>query len=305
MQPQEADRMDCSVLFADVAGSTALYERLGDERAFPLIGECLRTMAACTVEAGGRVVKTIGDAVMAVFPQADDAAGAALQMQARVEALGAREQVPLGLRIGFHHGPVVPQGEDVFGDTVNLASRLCDLASRGQIVAARPTAALLGGPAAATLRELYAVPVKGKAEEVELVELAWQQGRDSTMLIPSRRERAASAASTLELELGPSHLSIGPQRRKVTVGRDLECDFVVHDAGVSRAHAMIERRRERFVLIDHSANGTYVSFEGQPELRVQHEEITLVGRGWLCFGRPRAEASTMLAFRCAGGADAG
>jgi adenylate cyclase len=66
--------MECAVLFADVAGSTALYERLGDERAFSLVESCLATMATCTAEAQGRVVKTIGDAVLSVFGSASAAA---------------------------------------------------------------------------------------------------------------------------------------------------------------------------------------------------------------------------------------
>jgi hypothetical protein len=82
------------------------------------------------------------------------------------------------------------------------------------------------------------------------------------------------------LELGDKHIEMGPQRRKVTLGRDLEADFTVRHGSVSRAHAMIERRRERFVLVDHSSNGSYVSFDDKPEMVVHHEELTLVGQGW-------------------------
>ena len=91
---------------------------------------------------------------------------------------------------------------------------------------------------------------------------------------------------------------MGPQRRKVTFGRDLEADFTVRDKSVSRAHAMIERRRDRFVLVDHSSNGSFVTFEGRPEMRVHHEELTLVGHGWIAFGQPRAEAAQVAEFHC-------
>ena len=84
-------------------------------------------------------------------------------------------------------------------------------------------------------------------------------------------------------------------------GRDLEADFTIRDRSVSRAHAMIERRRERFVLVDHSSNGSFVTFEGRPETRVHHEELTLVGHGWLAFGQPRAEAVQVVKFRCVDG----
>jgi class 3 adenylate cyclase len=290
--------MDCAVLFADVAGSTALYEVLGDERAFALVETCLATMSECTTEVRGRVVKTIGDAVMSVFRSADDAAAAAAAMQLRVDELGPTVGVRLGVRIGFHFGPVVARDADVFGDTVNLASRLCDLASKGQIITDRDTAARLSGVWAARLRELFSIPVKGKEQEVDLVELTWQTSTEEKTAIFIRPAKADAGRALLELDLDDAHIEMGPQRRKVTVGRDLEADFTVRNPVVSRAHAMIERRREHFVLADHSSNGTFVTFEGKPEIHVHHEELTLVGHGWIAFGQPRAEAAQVAEFRC-------
>jgi adenylate cyclase len=289
--------MDCSVLFADVAGSTALYDLLGDERAFALVDNCLSTMAECTSEFHGRVVKTIGDAVMSVFPSADDAAAAATEMQFRVARLGPAAGVRLGVRIGFRHGPVVDRDNDVFGDTVNLASRLCDLASKGQIVTDRETARTLPAVHTPNLRTLFSIPVKGKEQEVELVEIVWEEAsHDRTVIATAPKAKAGWAR--LEFELEGSRIEIGPERRKVTIGRDHEADFTVRDPNVSRAHAMIERRRDHFVLADHSLNGTFVTFEGREEMRVHHEELTLVGRGWIAFGQPRAEAAQVAEFRC-------
>ena len=65
-----------------------------------------------------------------------------------------------------------------------------------------------------------------------------------------------------------------------------------------RAHANIERRRGHFFLVDHSANGSYVTLEGKPEMHVHREELTLLGHGWITFGRPRAEALQVVEFRC-------
>lgn len=290
--------MECAVLFADVAGSTALYEVLGDQRAFALIEGCLSAMSACTADVHGRVVKTIGDAVMAVFRTADDAATAAAAMQLRVDALGPPVGLRLGLRIGFHFGPVVAHDHDVFGDTVNLASRLCDLASKGQVVTDQGTAARLSPVHAASLRKLYAIPVKGKEQEVDVVEFEWAPASAEKTVIFAPSAGAAAGRARLALDFAGSRVEMGPERRKVTVGRDLEADFTVRDPCVSRAHAMIERRRDRFVLVDHSSNGSFVSFEGRPETRVHHEELTLVGHGWIAFGQPRAEAAQVAEFRC-------
>lgn len=293
--------MECAVLFADVAGSTALYEVLGDERAFSLVDRCLAVMGDCTAQAGGRVVKTIGDAVMAVFPDPDAAAGAAIAMQEGVDQLGPQEGVRLRLRIGFHHGPVVEREGDVFGDTVNLASRLGDLASKGQVVTDEATARRLGPLHAPRLRPLFSVPVKGKEAEIALVEIAWQAPGEEKTIITASRSATPAGHALLKLKMNENHIEMGPARRKVTVGRDLEADFTVRDRSASRAHATIERRRERFVLADHSSNGTFVTFDGKPEMRVQHEEMTLVGHGWIAFGQPRAEAIEVAEFQTAEG----
>lgn len=291
--------MECAVLFADVAGSTALYELLGDEPAFALVEDCLATMSACTAEFHGRVVKTIGDAVMAVFDRADEAAAAAAEMQARVAGLGQPRGVQLGVRIGFHFGTVVPRDDDVYGDSVNLASRLCDLASKGQIITDQETARRLSGLHAASLRALFPIDVKGKAQEVELVEVLWQAAsQEMTAIVATPVPPDAADWAHLELALGDLRLTMGPERRKATFGRDHEADFTVRSPTVSRAHAMIERRRERFVFVDHSLNGSFVTFEGKPEMKVRHEELTLVGHGWIAFGEPRAQAQQVVEFHC-------
>lgn len=291
---------DRAVLFADVAGSTSLYEILGDKNAFALIEKCLETMGQCTSELHGRVIKTIGDAVMAVFNTADDAAAAAAEMQLRVSKSGKESGAKLGLRIGFHYGPVVDQEKDgdVFGDSVNLASRLCDLASRGQIITSGETAQQLSTLFAGNLRKLYAIQVKGREKEVDLIELIWESATEELTAITAPLAKSAGNA-VLVLELGGTRADVGPDRRKVTVGRDHEADFPIRDDRVSRAHAMIEHRRGHFFVVDHSGNGTYVTLEGQPEMHVHREELTLLGHGWISFGRPRAEAQQVVEFRVA------
>lgn len=289
--------MDCTILFSDVSGSTALYEIMGDERAFALIERCLAMMSRCVTQSGGRVVKTIGDAVMAVFPEPDAAAAAATEMQLEAERLGRDAGARVGLRIGFHHGAVVEQDSDVFGDAVNLASRLCDLAARGEIITSKETAQRLSRLFAPNLRILYPVAVKGLQREVELIELVWQGGgteRTAIATLPPTR----AAAQALELHREGVRLELGRERRKVTFGRDHEADFLLRDRMASRAHAMIERRRDRFILADHSANGTYVTLGEEPELVLRREEMALRGHGWIAFGQPRAQSREAVEFRC-------
>lgn len=289
--------MNRAVLFADVAGSTALYEVLGDEAALALVGRCLAEMSACTEAAGGRVVKTIGDAVMAVFPGPDEAAGAAAAMHQRVQALPAPPGVHPALRIGMHFGPVLEQGGDVFGDTVNLAARLGDQATRGQTVVTRETAACLGERFAAGLRPLFSVAVKGKAAELQLAEIEWQAPSDERTLIALPHGTPAAPPPELQLQLGERRWVMGREQRKLGIGRDAGADLVLQGRSASRSHATLERRRERIVLVDHSANGSYVSLDGRAELKIHREELMLAGHGFIGFGDPRAQAPQVLEFR--------
>jgi class 3 adenylate cyclase len=160
-----------AVLFADVSGSTRLYESAGDAVAHGAIDRCIAALRGATEAAGGRVVKTIGDEIMALFASPDAAAGAAAAMHAAIGTLPAVNDIRLAVRIGFHAGPVIQRDGDVFGDTVNVAARLVELARAEQILTSAETAAQLGGLYRAWTRQLYSIAVKGKTEELELCEL--------------------------------------------------------------------------------------------------------------------------------------
>jgi len=127
-----------AVLFADVSGSTALYEKLGDRAALAAVESVLNLLKRAVAVQQGRVVKTIGDEVMAVFESADAALQAAVDMQTQVTELPAVGDVCLGIRVGFHAGPVLEERGDVFGDAVNTAARLAGLANGGQIITSGP-----------------------------------------------------------------------------------------------------------------------------------------------------------------------
>src|SRR5256714_15263333 len=133
-----------TVLFADVSGSTKLYEAAGDAAALTAIGRCIDHMRKAAESTGGRVVKTIGDEIMALFPSPDAAAGAASEMHATIEQLPEVGGARLGVRVGFHSGPVIQREDDVFGDTVNMAARLVEQAGEGQSPTSPRTARALG-----------------------------------------------------------------------------------------------------------------------------------------------------------------
>ena len=270
-----------AVLFADISGSAKLYETLGDAEALATVERCLAIIKQVCTDTGGRVIKTIGDEVMAVFPGADGAARAATDMQARVSAQRTSRGTPIAIHVGFHFGPVLEDGSDVFGDTVTVAARLSNLAKGGQVFTSKETVAELPAAMRARTRDQQTQSMKGKQQDVSLFELVWQETEDELTALSTRVElRPAS----LKLRHGGQELELSDKRASLSIGRDPQNDLVIGDRKASRMHARIERRRDKFVLIDHSSNGTYVTMENEPEIALRREEIVLRGHGHVSFG---------------------
>ena len=180
------EKATLAVLFADVSDSTRLYEKMGDTAAFGQVNDCLQMISEATRQFGGWVIKTIGDGAMCAFDKADAAAQAASEMQQRIAQRPAAPGKPkLTIRIGFHFGSVLREGQDVFGDTVNIAARMAGLAAPDQIIMTGATAAKLSAAQYWEVRRLEALAVKGKAEAVDVHELMWQHTGART-LVPGR-----------------------------------------------------------------------------------------------------------------------
>jgi adenylate cyclase len=288
---------ETTVLFVDVSGSTRLYETAGDAVAHAAIDRCISIFTEKTRAAGGRVVKTIGDEVMAVFPDPGCAADAAVEMQLAIAGTDPVGDTKIGIRIGFHHGPVVERDGDVFGDTVNVAARLSTLASKGQVMTSRESIERMTPAQRNMSRRLYNIGVKGKAQEVDLYEILWEQGAEQTTLA-SQRTIAQPANGRLRIKYLDNEMVLPGNAGTLTLGRDKTAGIVIVDRMASRSHAKIESRIGRFVLQDHSANGTFVTFEDEHEMVLRREEVVLRGRGYIAFGQPRATANGVLEFTC-------
>jgi len=167
-----------AILFADISGSAKLYESLGDAEALSTVERCLAIIRQACIDSGGRVVKTIGDEVMAVFPAADGAARAATDMQARISAQQTSRGTTLAIHVGFNYGPVLEEGDDVFGDSVTVAARLSNLAKGGQVFTSAQTVEGLPPALRARTRSQQAHTVKGKQKDIDLFELVWQETED-------------------------------------------------------------------------------------------------------------------------------
>ena len=287
-----------AILFADVAGSSGLYQNHGDALALAAIERCLAVLAAVTVECRGRVVKTIGDELMAVFNSADDAFCAAREMQWRVNDVPACGGDKLAVRIGFHFGQALQQDDDVFGDSVNVAARLVELAKAGQIITSARTMESVDRVHAAHARKLSTLKLRGMEREETLYEGLWHDNDNITTLLSGVMPQPPAGAR-LELRYAGVAVDVDPATQHMTLGRDPKSEVVVTSRKASRVHARIERRRDKFILIDQSSNGTYVTDENGRETVLRMEEMALRGRGLVSFGEPvTSRAGELLAYTC-------
>lgn len=293
------DRDWRTVLFADLVGSTAAYEKLGNAAAKTAVEKHMRSLTRAVHAQRGEVVKTMGDAVLACFSGADAAARTAIQMQndARAAAPGDSS---FGVRVGFHFGEVIYEKTDIFGDAVNTGARLTDAARGGQILTSDVTVSKLSPEFASKTRAFDLYKFKGKSQEVRVFELLWEQQAEITRMAT----RAAGPAdgrqyTKLRVKVGLRETLLIPERTPATIGRDAGCAVVVLASLASRVHAKIEYQRGKFVLADHSTNGTYVTSEDGREVFLRRETMPLVGKGVISLGCPLMEqTSEPVKFTC-------
>lgn len=192
-----------AVLFADICGSTALYDQLGNEAALNMITRTLNLLKQEVARHQGTLIKTIGDEIMCTFPNALRAAQAARAMHLVVDAEKPGGEHPIAVRIGLHFGDVILKANDVFGDTVNVAARIASITRARQTMTTQEVIDVL--PADFGFR---AVPItrasfRGKQDTLEVFQLLWEaedslSGRigDST----SRRQKESGENSSSRLE---------------------------------------------------------------------------------------------------------
>ena len=190
------------IVFADISGSTRLYETLGDALARELVSQCLNLMTEQIVEFDGTVIKTIGDQIMCTFPDAAHAIESSIGMQEVIteDLPDINPNVPstMTIRIGLQSGSVIMEGNDVFGDAVNVAARMAGLAKKGgQIITTQQTAEELPPVLRSRTRHLDRISVKGKSDLIDIFEVVWQL-EDVTRIATSVIKKELKLAS-LEL----------------------------------------------------------------------------------------------------------
>ncbi len=296
--------IELAILFADVVGSTRIYEVMGDLRARDMVLTCVEIMRSATEQNHGTVIKTIGDEIMATFPTANDALNAASRMQhdIRIHSELKVEGQPVAIRIGGHFGPVVLENRDIFGAAVHTANRMTSQAKAGQIMVTSAVVERLAPEWKSAVRQIDVATLKGKTSEDELYEVLWQK-EDATSMLPAialgNAGKEPRRVRRLRLRFQGQDFVVDDNCAHVAIGRAEENDLVIKGNLISRLHARIELNRNKFLLVDQSTNGTFVTTREGEEAFVRRDSMQLKGEGLIGFGRvPESGASLTVKYVC-------
>ena len=269
-------------LFADISGSSQLYDSLGDARAAEIVEQCVAIMTDATLRHGGTLLRTIGDEVMTTFPTVDAAADAACAMQENISDKKFEPGRPIAIRVGFHFGSLLLKDGDLYGDAVNLAKQVTNHAKPGQILTTDATLSQLPETERALYRQIDLIQIKGKREEAAIYELVWQAEFATEMSVswtalPSENGRLALIAGNTRVELGEDRMS-------VSIGRSEGNDLILPFPTVSRLHARVGYNKGRFHVTDLSINGTYFRSDDGSSGYLHRDTKELIGSGTLGLG---------------------
>lgn len=288
-----------TVLFADLRGSTSLYEQLGNAEATSVVTHTVNALSRAVPAHDGQVIKTLGDGLMAVFKRPIDALQAADQMHDVLDRLvtrGSEHGASSGLRalrlqVALAHGEVVEMGGDCYGDAVNVAARLLDHAGDNETLITGDAFRDLPDDTRSRFRSLDRMQLRGRVEPVQ-VHLLSGNGR--------RGDPAATQFGDVTPSAEPEGIRIvwmdlnrifsGPHL-PVVLGRSPQAAFCIDDSRVSRLHARIDWHGGTFQLTDLSYNGTYLRFGGEDEvLTLRRSTCTLHGSGLIGLGGPPGDS---------------
>lgn len=271
-----------AILFADIGGSTKLYESIGDIEAHKLVAKSLQSMEVAIQSNSGTLLRTVGDAALASFPNCDMAFHAAKAIQEQ------HNTSQLSVRIGFHYGPVIPDKGDVYGNAVNIAARIASLANLNEITTTESSVMLMSPALRQKAALLDSIQVKGINDPLPVYRLFWRPEDDSVTAIQTAVSLSIRNPSNVEMELsyrGQSFV-VNQKNPLVTIGRTDDCTLIINNDCASRNHASIELIQGKFYLNDKSTNGTYIIKAEQSPLFIRRESITIdqmgkIGAGWM------------------------
>jgi class 3 adenylate cyclase len=287
--------IQATVVFTDLHGSTAVFESLGNVRATEVVTQITDWIGDQCVAHRGRVIKKLGDGVLAIFSNAQHAVNAVVELQ-RIHykrTLTTPADLRLPMRIGVASGEIEMVSDDCYGDAVNVAARLCDLCGPNQIWASAASLSSVDEAQGVSFRTLGSIGIRGRAEPCSVYQIEWRQEELSEFLTMQGQLDGfygANDVDALGREIELTWMANSKRFKSfdlpINMGRVRTADFVVDDPRVSRTHARLEWRNGSVVLVDASSYGSWVRFAGgsATDVLLRREECVLHGKGELALG---------------------
>lgn len=284
---------EITVMFADIVGSTRLYEIMGDKIAEELISSTLAQLSTIVIRSGGSIIKTIGDEIMCRFTLAEQAIVSASEMHDFLAQKAAPSRdYKIAIRIGAHRGSIIESDGDIFGDTVNIAARVADLARGGKTMITEYTYQQLPETCRERCQHFTRTIVKGKEKAIDVFDVEWEQNDELTHIVGNHDSNAIKNILTIQYQDSLINMS-SDTVTSALIGRGQDCDLIIPSPQASREHCRIEYNRGKFVFSDNSANGSYLK-HNQTELFFHQERTPLLGEGSISLGEPSDGNSSFL-----------
>jgi adenylate cyclase len=293
------------VLYADVSGSTRLYETFGDTIAYADIHTCLDILNEVAEKYAGKKVKTIGDEIMCSFNRPDNAAQAAIEMNQALRDASEEGRFQSGevhIKIGWHYGSGTYRKDDIIGEASTLAQQVISMAKRDEILTTQKSLDALPPIIKCTANFIDRIEAEDGSGNTDVYALPWdEEDNEATMVVEadSHITTGELVHSALILRYQDQQVEMNSDMTHCNIGRGEDNELVVYGDFTSRHHGEIYYRHGRFHLADMSTNGIGVIHEGDNFVRLHREEKILSGSGTICFGgEPKTDPQAAVHYEC-------
>jgi adenylate cyclase len=291
-----------AILYADVSGSTHIYEKHGDKIARENIETCISILSNVASNLDGRVVKTIGDEAMCAFPNPTKAAMAAKEMHEELRAASEEGKFSIGelhVKIGWHYGEVKYRGKEIIGEAPITAQQIIKLAKADEILTSRQSIEVIPEELKQDTRFIDCVEAEAWDGDLNVYGLTWEDEGDVTRIKTISSAEDDSNHKALILDHSGDQIRLDAEHTHCRIGRGKDNDLCVDGKFTSNFHAEIIYRHGIFHLQDISTNGTAVYFANGRAVRLHREEEILADHGTIYFGgTPLNDPHAGVIFRC-------
>lgn len=281
-------RRDVAVMFTDIKGSTAYFEKYGDIAGVMMVHQCTELLKQQIAHHNGTFIKTIGDAVMAMFEDCTSAVQTGIGMQTALKHHNSSRppEEQIRIRIGINYGNGIVRSHDVFGDVVNVASRVESVAQPEQIVISQSVNQRVTAMDLFKLSYLGRFALKGKEGPSDLFEVVWDE---SAQARPMASHTVMASAPSLQLpRFKLQHIVPGARGqewevkgRELSIGQSGADICFPQDPRMAPQHARLSPGAGQLTVEDISDYGVFVRLVATYTL--QPEDVILVGTQMLRF----------------------